>query len=257
MLAQPAPPEDEVMPPRTLIINADDFGYDPAVTRGIVEAMRSGVVTSTTLIVNSPHAEDAAASAAGLAVGLHLNLARFAPAWNGFPAGWLIGGELSESLASQLPAGVVEQEARAQLDRFEALMKRPATHVDAHKHLHRWPAVLDGLCAAAKARGLPVRSIDPAMRKALQERGIATPHEFIGDASGEAYWTLSRFQTAIETLADGVTELMCHPGYSPISVPSAYSSQREVELQTFIHPSAVALLRHAGVNVADFTVLRR
>jgi len=256
MLVPARSAEDDPMPRRTLIINADDFGYDPAVTRGIVEAMRSGVVTSTTLIVNSPHAEHAAASAAGMAVGLHLNLARFAPVWNGFPAGWLIAGELSESLASQLPADVVEQEARAQLDRFEALMKRPATHVDAHKHLHRWPAVLDGLCAAAKARGLPVRSIDLAMRKVLQEGAIATPHEFIGDASGEAYWTLSRFQSAIETLAEGVTELMCHPGYSPISIPSAYSSQREVELQTFIHPSAVALLRRASVNIADFTVLR-
>jgi predicted glycoside hydrolase/deacetylase ChbG (UPF0249 family) len=40
---------------RRLIVNADDLGYDPAVNEGIVQAMRSGVVTSATLMVNLPH----------------------------------------------------------------------------------------------------------------------------------------------------------------------------------------------------------
>lgn len=35
---------------RILIINADDLGYDPAVTRGILEAMRAGLVSSATLM---------------------------------------------------------------------------------------------------------------------------------------------------------------------------------------------------------------
>ncbi len=244
------------MSERTLIINADDLGYDPAVSQGILEAMRAGVVSSTTLMVNSPHAEPAAASAAGLAVGLHLNLARFAPAWRGFPEALLVGGELSEPLARQLPAEVVEEEALAQLDRLQAMIGRPATHIDAHKHLHRWPAVFDGLCAAAKARGLPVRSIDDGMRRALRERGIATPDAFIGDAAREPYWTLSRFRQAIESLPEGVIELMCHPGHAPTAVASGYSLQREVELQTFIHPSAPILLRQAGVRLADFSALR-
>ncbi len=243
------------MPDRILIINADDLGYDPAVTKGILESMRGGVVSSATLIVNSPHSEQAAASATGLAIGLHLNLARFAPVGGGFPAGHLVSGELSESLAGQLPAVVVEQEALAQLDRLEAMIGRPATHVDVHKHLHRWPGVFDGLCAAAKIRGLPVRSIDEPMRKALRARGIATPDGFIGEAAQEAYWTLPRLQQAIDLLPEGVTELMCHPGYSPVTIPSGYSRQREVELRTFTHPSAAGLLRQAKVKVGDFTEL--
>jgi len=241
---------------RILIINADDLGYDPAVTRGIFEAMRGGVVSSATLMVNSPHAGPAAASASGLSVGLHLNLARFAPAWRDFPEALLVDGELSESLASQLPAQVVEQEALAQLDLLEAMLGRPATHLDAHKHLHRWPAVFEGVCAAAKARGLPVRSIDESMRQALRERGIATADALIGDAGREPYWTLTRFRRAIAELSDGVTELMCHPGHPPTAVLSGYSVQREVELQTFLHPSAPLLLQQAGVTLADYTALR-
>ena len=46
---------------RRLIVNADDLGYDPAVSEGIVLAMRSGVVTSSTLMVNLPHRVPSAA----------------------------------------------------------------------------------------------------------------------------------------------------------------------------------------------------
>ncbi len=245
------------MSDRTVIINADDLGYDPAVTEGILQAMRGGVVSSATLIVNSPHSERAAALAGGLAVGLHLNLARFAPVWSDFPEDFLVEGTFSEQLAAKLPAEVVERETMAQLERLEALLGRPPTHVDVHKHLHRFPSVLDGLCAAVRNRALPVRSVDEGMRQALRSRGIGTPDQFIGDAGREPYWTLSRLRVALQTLSDGVTELMCHPGYSPQAIPSAYSLQREVELQTFIHPSARALLERCQAKVADFTALRR
>lgn len=242
---------------RLLIINADDLGYDPAISEGILQAMRQGVVSSTTLMVNSPHAEAAAAGASGWAVGLHFNLARFAPCWKEFPAAFLLRGELSEPFASTLPAEVVEQEALAQLDRFESMLGRAATHVDVHKHLHRWPNVFEGLCRASKSHGLPVRSVDPDMRAALRDLGIGTPDAFLGDAGGEPYWTLPRFQEALESLGDGVTELMCHPGHAPRAIASGYSSQREVELQTFLHPSVPALLRQAQVTLSTFTALVR
>ncbi|MGH9895204.1 MAG: ChbG/HpnK family deacetylase, partial [bacterium] len=46
------------MAPR-LIVNADDLGMTPGVTRGIVETMTKGIVSSTTLMVNMPSAPDA------------------------------------------------------------------------------------------------------------------------------------------------------------------------------------------------------
>ena len=53
----------------------------------------------------------------------------------------------------------------------------------------------------------------------------------------------------------GVIELMCHPGYRPEAVRSGYSAQREVELDTFLHPGARKALERAGVAPADFRVL--
>ncbi|HLE43075.1 MAG TPA: ChbG/HpnK family deacetylase, partial [Methylomirabilota bacterium] len=67
---------------RFLIVNADDFGLTAGVSRGILDAHRRGIVSSTTALVNLPPAPDLDAEAAGLAglgLGLHVNLSWGAP----------------------------------------------------------------------------------------------------------------------------------------------------------------------------------
>ncbi len=244
------------VPPK-LIINADDLGYDPAVSRGILKAMREGVVSSATFMVNGPFAEDAAREAGGLSLGLHLNLARWVPCSARVPSSLRVDGGFSEGRASELPAEVVEAEVHAQLERFALLLGREATHLDVHKHLHTHPNVLEGLTRAAGARGLPVRSIQEPMRAALRARGVATNDAFVGDAGAQAYWTLPRLEQALRTLPrEGVTELMCHPGFSPSHVRSGYAAQRETELETFCSPQSRALLDAAGVALTDFSAVR-
>lgn len=244
------------MSPRALIINADDLGYDPAVTRGILRSMREGVVSSATFMVNTPYSEAAAREAHGLHLGLHLNLARGEPVWPGFPREFLEKGSFSEALAPKLPTDAVAHEVRAQLERLASLLGRPATHVDVHKHLHLHPNVLAGLAQVAREQGLPVRSINEPMRRELQAQGVATNAHFIGDAGAEAYWTLERFEAAMTSLpASGVIELMCHPGYAPDAVRSGYSAQREVELSTFLHPKAREALTRVGITPTGFGVL--
>lgn len=227
---------------RRVILNADDFGYDPAVSRGIEQAMREGVVSSTTMMVNTPHSEEAATRAQGLSIGLHLNLAR----WRSLSRP---SHEFVEAQAHGLDAAFVEAETLAQLDRLHTLVGRPATHIDVHKHLHTVPAVLDGLGRAAKARGLPVRSIDTAMRQQLRAVGVRTNDVFIGDAGKSAWWTTEQFAQVVQSLpGEGVVELMCHPGFAPTHVTSGYSAQREVELATFCARESKALLEARGVT---------
>lgn len=226
-----------------LVLNADDLGYDPAVTRGIVESMRQGVVSSTTMIVNSPHSEDAASQAGGLAVGLHLNLVRFTAVSDGRP--------LDEQTAHA--ADFVERETHAQLERLRALLGRDATHVDVHKHAHLAPAVLEGLARAAKARGLAVRSINDAMRAALRAAGVRTNDAFLGDAGKDAYWTPERWEAQLDLAPrQGLVELMCHPGYRPSHVSSGYGAQREVELATFLSAGAKEALRRRGLSLSSW-----
>ena len=67
---------------KRLIVNADDFGWTEGVNRGILEAHRNGIVTSTTVLANGA-AFDAAMGLARrelrLGVGVHLNLSDGAP----------------------------------------------------------------------------------------------------------------------------------------------------------------------------------
>jgi len=44
--------------PRQLIINADDFGFTKSIIDGILQAIRHGIVTSTSVMANMPAALD-------------------------------------------------------------------------------------------------------------------------------------------------------------------------------------------------------
>lgn len=243
---------------RTLIINADDFGYDPAIDEGIVQAMQQGLVTSTTLMVNTPHSLSSARRLSTLSAGLHVNLARYPPLSPSFPSIFLSDGQLDEAFAARLPAAAVRVEVVAQLKRFEELTHRRPTHLDVHRHLHRHPQILEGISSAVTQWKLPLRSIDAPMRHDLQTRGIVTNQYFIGDAGTSAYWTWETLRSELERLpaAEGVTELMCHPGYPPTTLSSGYSEQRKVELETFTDPRGRDLLRTQGINLVNWGAIK-
>ena len=62
---------------RYLIVNADDFGYSDGVNAGVTKALEEGIVTSASLMVRGPAADEAAADARetrGFSLGLHVDL---------------------------------------------------------------------------------------------------------------------------------------------------------------------------------------
>jgi predicted glycoside hydrolase/deacetylase ChbG (UPF0249 family) len=241
---------------KRLIVNADDLGYDPSIDRGILEAARDGIVTSATVLVTSPFARDAVAQAKAipLSLGLHVNLVRGAPITR---APWIAPrGEMNETSVAAARPRDVAAEIEAQLSAFAAIAAAPPTHLDVHRHAHRHPVVLSALLEVAQRRTLPVRVLDSGMRDAARTAGVACADHFIGDADVEPYWTPARLAAAISALADGVTELMCHPGYAPTVVTSRYSTQRDVERQTFCAPGLRQELARFGVALCDYQATR-
>ena len=61
---------------KVLVVNADDFGYSSGINRGIIQAHEKGIVTSTSVMVDGPAAEEARnlAKYQKLSVGLHFNI---------------------------------------------------------------------------------------------------------------------------------------------------------------------------------------
>ena len=69
--------QNSAPPPRRLVVNADDFGRSQSINQAVVRAHREGILTSASLMVNEPFADEAVALARanpGLGVGLHLTL---------------------------------------------------------------------------------------------------------------------------------------------------------------------------------------
>ena len=77
---------------RKLIVNADDFGLTPGVSRGILAAHRHGIVTSSTVLVTGDVEKPLLAEARdqGLKLGLHVNFTLGKPLTHG---GSLVGSE--------------------------------------------------------------------------------------------------------------------------------------------------------------------
>jgi chitin disaccharide deacetylase len=213
-----------------LIVNADDFGASRGVNRGILEAHRRGILTSTSLLVKGPQSEEAVAlgrDAPELSIGLHVNLDE-----DRGP----VAGRLSR----------LQEELRAQFRRFEELTGRRPTHIDSHHNVHRDPDALPAFLALAARHGLPLREHSPAryFSKFYGQWGGQTHLEQISTES------LTRMlETEIE---DGITELSCHPGYAEPDYPGSYRVEREAELRTLCDPAIREVLAARSIQLISY-----
>lgn len=247
-----------------LIVNADDFNLTEGVTRGIVEGHRNGIITSATVMVNLPRLErsrDLAREAPRLGLGLHVNLTLGAPVLAPAAVASLVDadGRFVRDRERVGDVGVpaeIRDEAAAQAKRFAAVFGRLPTHIDTHYHMHRLPRVLDAVLDVAADLRLPVRAVTPEMAWQIRGRGLPAADRMVGDVGAEAYWTADNVTTLIQTAEEGVTELMCHPGYADEALSmSTYREQREGELRALCDPRLKAALAVAGVRLISYNEL--
>jgi len=150
---------------KQLIVNADDFGISEGVNRGIVEAHRQGILTSTTLMANMPAFEQAIALSSenpDLGVGIHLNLTAGVPLLPTSEVSTLVsedgrflrmGVALRQLTLGRLDLQQVEAELGAQVEKSLAAGIVP-THLDSHHHLHTHPALQPTAISLALRHGI-------------------------------------------------------------------------------------------------------
>jgi predicted glycoside hydrolase/deacetylase ChbG (UPF0249 family) len=151
---------------KNLIVNADDLGWSEGVNRGIAEAHRRGLVTSTSLLANGWAFDSALAVARSnpeLGVGVHLNLSNGAPVANPEQVPSLLsssrefdGGPetLILRIASRnLELNEVEREWDAQIRRIRDAGITP-THLDGHKHVQMLPGLFQIALRLAKKHNI-------------------------------------------------------------------------------------------------------
>lgn len=237
---------------RYLIVNADDFGLTAGVNRAVIEAHTSGIVTSTTVMVNMPAFDEAVRLAKkypSLGVGLHFNITQGSPVAEASRVSSLLNerGEffgtstalLRQMLTSRLRLTDIETELRAQIEKALQAGLR-LTHVDSHKHSHALPPVCEvianvigeyGIRAVRLPREtwrLPIRNLSAKLIKqslgawvlAQLCRGSESTLQRTSVKTANAFfgvthtgfWTKRWLLDLIATLPEGVSELMTHPG---------------------------------------------
>jgi predicted glycoside hydrolase/deacetylase ChbG (UPF0249 family) len=220
-----------------LIVNPDDFGASTGVNRGILECHTRGVVTSTSLMVTGRAVAEAVSMSRdhpSLAVGLH----------------WDVCGEDERDFDLDNVAAV-RDEFRRQLDAFHRLVGRPPTHVDSHRHAHR------------EEHLLPVfRELVAPLEVPLRGDGRVC---FVGGFYAQWEWRVTNLDYVSvpflqrllrEEVAEGWTELSCHPGYRSPDFSSVYLVEREAEVRTLTDPRVRQTIADLGIRLVSFADLK-
>ena len=247
-------------PARSLIVNADDYGLTAGVSRGILDAHRRGIVTSTTLLVNRPvdPALIEALKSSGLGVGLHMNLTLGPPVAPVRRVASLVDGEGrfvrdARKAAQRVSKDEARIELGMQIDEFRRIMGRFPTHLDSHHHVGRHEPILELVLDFARAIKVPVRTQDPEVRAMARKLALKTPDHFMGESGPDAYWSSERVLAHLRELPGGVTEFMTHPGYYDDDLSySRYGRQRETEMTGLTAPQARALIEQEGIRLIHF-----
>jgi predicted glycoside hydrolase/deacetylase ChbG (UPF0249 family) len=273
---------------RVLIVNADDYGLTPAVSRGILRAHRDGIVTSTSVLAIAPGFKASAPAlrdTPGIGVGAHLaavgedppllsarevptlvdEKGRLATSWRQFvprmAAGRIDVEDLRREFAAQITCA---QEAGLTLG-----------HVDTHQHLHLWPkvgaVVMDvaeaaGITALRIVRstsrgptGMTVRRLAGRLERTARARGFRFPASGAGlDEAGTL--DASRLVPTLERLArtrGPSAELATHPGEAddPERARYRWGYIWDSELDALVDPEARRRVSSLGFRLGTYADL--
>ena len=279
---------------RKLIVNADDFGRSPGVSRGILRAHQEGLVTSTSVMINQPGVEAQlveALACSNLGIGLHLVFTAGRPLLSStdIPSlvdedGFFLDQHTLWAQAGSVSSAQLLSELTTQVERFAALASQWPDHLDCHHFVHLFSPFFQVYADLAARFHLPLRvPFPPAtdFRKAvgtlpflegfpnnlvrgmivtnsalLRARGLAYPDRFISTFYGPEALTLDHLLHLLEILPAGISELMCHPGYDdPPLALSTYRRERETELALLTQPTVLSYVKEAGIQLVTFDTL--
>ncbi len=271
---------------KRLIINADDFGYNEGVVRGIIELYEAGLVSSTSCMTNMPAWDLAAAYLRehpefGAGVHLVFNDGRpvlpveQVPALVDKDGHFLNDGQILRSLRP----GTTQQlraEMRAQIERFIADVGRLPDHLDNHCSVSyvrpdRFKVTLE----LAKAYDLPIRApfgddleeLVPMFarqnnlpawlirwqgvryRRQVDRAGIRRPNTFIQHFSMRGANAPEYLLSVLEGVRDGwISELLAHPGYD--------GDWREQDLRSLRDPRVRERLERPDIELVNFAAVK-
>ena len=262
---------------RGLIITADDFGMAPEVNEAVEIACTRGVLSAASLMVGAPATADAVRRARGLPglrVGLHLVLTDGRPVLPPERIPHLVrsDGAFHDNMAVAGATLFFHPAARRELAaeitaQFEAFTATGLNldHVNAHKHFHLHPTILDLTLAIGDGFGMKAMRVpsDPhagmsltgafarLVRMRATRAGMLTPDRVFGLAWSGAM-SSERLEKVIATLPSGLSEIYLHPATAGDFAGADAAYRYEDELTALISPAVANAVREAGAKLGGF-----
>ncbi|EFK96902.1 YdjC-like protein [sediment metagenome] len=246
-----------------LIVNADDCNLTDGVTRAILHSHDSGIVTSTTFLINLPTRDSwvKEIKARGkLGVGLHLNITFGRPVSKPSEVRSLLDTEgkflRPRQYESKKPKPrEIEREYSAQIERFSKVFRRKPTHLDTHHQLHDHLLFFKVLAGIAGRHHLPIRRsslMKPSRDLAM--RAVKSPDYMYGSLDPSEYWTKQTLAEALANLRAGVSEIVCHPGENDAALKavSSFTVGRRKEEALFSAAEVKKLIKRYGILLTHF-----
>lgn len=279
-----------------LVVIADDFGLTKGVNSGIVEGFQRGLITGASLMVSGDAFEDAVQKAKEnpeLAVGIHLTLAagksllpprqiptlvdeegNFYPGYISFFYYLSLG---------KIRRRDIQQELQAQIEKFlDTGLK--ISHLDAHLHIHLHPSLISlVLHLAQKYRVSYIRCSEEMRvkekrwvlspwiktealrlaagmaRKKILKAGLKTSTYFYGIYHSGCF-TEETWLTFLPQVKEGITEVMCHPGYEDEELYQQVvdpTYRRKDELKSLTSPKVKEMIARLNIELTNYLKLEQ
>jgi len=143
------------------ILCADDFGFTPGVSEGILELVSKGRLSAVSCMATTDHFPDAVAALTRFEgqvdIGLHVVLTDLPPL--GDMPSTTVGGRLpnfgtlaKSAIFGRLDLQEVAGEVSRQLGLFEDTFGRPPDFIDGHHHVHQLPGIGEQILDIIEAR---------------------------------------------------------------------------------------------------------
>ncbi len=218
-----------------------------------------------------------------LGLGVHLNLTCGDPLLPAIQvpslidrAGTFLGRDLLATNLSNVSATEARGEWRAQISKFVSLSGRPPTHLDAHHHCaYLTPGLFSALLDTAKEFGcairLPITTDQPTAAMVKQHsKLLGAIQEFAppllaqsGVRHTQALYasfydigaTQQTLTSILHSLSEGISEIVCHVGFSDSSGSAPYNQQSENELKVVCSAETGQLIRDLKIVLVNFNVI--
>jgi len=268
-----------------VVVNADDLGETEEITKGILECIDAGVVTSTTILANMPATDMAITEAihrgSKASFGVHLNLCEGRPLTD---AKSLVGKNGNfhpkRSLALRIVTRQIDmEELHAELQAQVARVHDSGlkiSHLDSHKHLHQLPGVsktvshiaqafdikrvrctveedfwVPGISLSAQGSRMARIYLAGKAKKQFASENLRCPDRTV-DVRQVMGLTDPSARLALLRRPRMITELICHPGTALADVEKPGSCQRDQELQFLLSDDFKQLVEATPVTLQTY-----